>query len=59
MKNKKILILGSSGFLGSHLVKFLLKNNEVVQFDRNPPSQKITDSEFIKGPICPNTKLWG
>ena len=40
MENKKILILGSSGFLGSHLVKFLLKNNEVVQFEVNPPPKK-------------------
>ena len=51
MENKKILILGSSGFLGSHLVKFLLKNNEVVQFDVNPPPKKITGSEFIQGSI--------
>ena len=51
MENKKILILGSSGFIGSHLVKFLLKNNEVVQFDMNPPPSKITGSEFIKGSI--------
>ena len=55
MENKKILILGSSGFLGSHLVKFLLKNNEVVQFDMNPPPQKITGSEFIKGSILDKT----
>ena len=55
MENKKILILGSSGFLGSHLVKFLLKNNEVVQFDMNPPPQKIADSEFIKGSILDKT----
>ena len=55
MENKKILILGSSGFLGSHLVKFLLKNNEVVQSDMNPPSQKITGSEFIKGSILDKT----
>ena len=55
MENKKILILGSSGFLGSHLVKFLLKNNEVVQFDMNPPPKKITGSEFIKGSILDKT----
>ena len=55
MENKKILILGSSGFLGSHLVKFLLKNNEVVQFDINPPPKKIADSEFIKGSILDKT----
>ena len=36
MENKKILILGSSGFLGRHLVKLLFKNNEVVQFDIIP-----------------------
>ena len=55
MENKKIFILGSSGFLGSHLVKFLLKNNEVVQFDMNPPPQKIADSEFINGSILDKT----
>ena len=55
MENKKILILGSSGFLGSHLVKFLLKNNEVIQFDMNPPIPKITGSEFIKGSILDKT----
>ena len=55
MENKKILILGSSGFLGSHLVKFLLKNNEVVQFDMNPPPKKIANSKFIKGSILDKT----
>jgi len=55
MENKKILILGSSGFIGSHLVKFLLKNNEVVQFDMNPPPPQITGSEFIKGSILDKT----
>jgi len=55
MENKKILILGSSGFLGSHLVKFLLKNNEVVQFDVNPPPPPNTGSEYIKGSILDKT----
>ena len=55
MENKRILILGSSGFLGSHLVKFLIKNNEVVQFDVNPPPPKNTGSEFIKGSILDKT----
>ena len=55
MENKKILILGSSGFLGSHLVKFLSKNNEVVQLDVNPPSKNFAGSEFIKGSILDKT----
>ena len=51
MKNKKILILGSSGFLGNHLVKTLYKNNNVIQFDTNPPGQHYKGSTFIKGSI--------
>ena len=51
MKNKKILILGSSGFLGSHLVESLLKNNEVVQFDVNPSLKNFSGSKFIQGSI--------
>ena len=38
MKNKKILILGSSRFLGSHLIKSLYKGNEVIQFDIESPT---------------------
>ena len=39
MKNKKILVFGSSGFLGNHLVKSLIKQNEVIEFDIIPPKQ--------------------
>lgn len=51
MKNKKILVLGSSGFLGSHLVKSLLENNQVIQFDMLPNALNDPNSEFIQGSI--------
>ena len=35
MKNKKILITGACGFIGSHLTEYLLENDyEIVAFDR-------------------------
>ena len=49
MKNK-ILVFGSSGFLGNHLVKSLLKQNEVIEFDITPPT-KHYNTTFIKGSI--------
>ena len=51
MKNKKILVFGSSGFLGNHLVKSLIKQNEVIQFDTTPPVEKHNNTTFIKGSI--------
>ena len=51
MKNKKILILGSSGFLGSHLTKALYMRNEVIQFDTESPPSLHTNSKFIQGSI--------
>ena len=51
MKNKKILILGSSGFLGSHLVKTLYKDNDVTQFDINPPISGLNKIKYIQGSI--------
>ena len=51
VKNKKILIFGSSGFLGQHLVSLLKKDNTIVQFDINPPENSNCDSNFIQGSI--------
>tara|TARA_Y100000591_G_scaffold306664_1_gene305297 strand:- start:75 stop:965 length:891 start_codon:yes stop_codon:yes gene_type:complete len=51
MKNKKILVFGSSGFLGNHLVKSLLKQNEVIEFDTIPPTKKHNNTTFIRGSI--------
>ena len=51
VNNKKILVFGSSGFLGQHLVSLLKKDNEIIQFDINSPEDSISDSNFIQGSI--------
>ena len=55
MKNKKILVFGSSGFLGKHLVKSLVKHNEVIEFDTITPKDKYKNTTFIKGSILDKT----
>tara|TARA_Y100001935_G_scaffold205755_1_gene174713 strand:- start:3344 stop:4228 length:885 start_codon:yes stop_codon:yes gene_type:complete len=55
MKNKKILVFGSSGFLGNHLVKSLIKKNEVIEFDIIPPRYKHKNTTFIRGSILDKT----
>uniref|UniRef100_A0A7V1EIP2 NAD(P)-dependent oxidoreductase n=1 Tax=candidate division WOR-3 bacterium TaxID=2052148 RepID=A0A7V1EIP2_UNCW3 len=39
---KKILVIGSSGFIGQHLIKqFLKRNFEIVGIDKYPPKNEI------------------
>ena len=57
MKNKKILIIGSSGFLGTHLVKALYSKNEVTQFDINPPNHDLENIKYIYGSILDKTLI--
>ena len=49
-----ILITGGSGFIGSHLVSKLNKNNNVYIYDLKKTSNKI---KFIKGSILDSKKI--
>ena len=52
MINKKILVIGGSGFLGSHVADFLTDNNyEVSIFDFKKSKYLKSDQQFIKGDI--------
>ena len=54
IKNKKIVVTGGAGFIGSNTVKELLKNNNSVTVIDNLSTGKyenIRDAEFIKGDI--------
>ena len=57
MNVKKILIIGSSGFLGAHLVRALSSKNEVTQFDINPPEKDLINIKYIHGSILDKALL--
>lgn len=60
IKNKKILITGGAGFIGSNLCEYFLKNNQVVCLDNFSTGHKYNIKEFlenknftlIEGDIC-------
>ena len=58
MINKKILVFGSSGFLGNHLVESLYKDNKIIQFDINPPKREYEGTTFIQGSILDKTLVF-
>ena len=55
MKNKKILIIGGSGFIGSAVSSILRKNNFITILDQKKP--KIDNVKFIKGNFFNSTKI--
>lgn len=58
MKDKKVLITGGAGFIGSHLTETLVKmGNEVVVLDNLLRGNKIPKNilrqiDFVKGDVC-------
>ena len=53
MKNKKVLVTGGAGFIGSHLCERLIKEScEVVAIDNyftGSPDNHVAGVEYIRG----------
>lgn len=59
----KILVIGGTGFIGSHLCPFLAKDNQVIVMARNPKNHNdLSDSEsnisYIKGDITDRDQVF-
>ena len=55
---KKLLITGGSGFLASHLYKFLFKKNFIIKvLDTKQPNYSIKNSNFFKSSVIEKKKL--
>lgn len=70
MKNKKVCVIGGAGFLGSHLVDYLVKNNDVIVLDNLTVGRKdfihpearfiycdITQSEWMLRKILEKNRI--
>ena len=57
MKNKRILITGGAGFIGSHLTEALSKDNKVIVLDsllrgNKIPKETLQTIDFINDDVC-------
>lgn len=64
MKNKRILVTGGAGFIGSHIVEALRRDNEVLVLDDLSTANKASldfvsrpGAKFIKGSVCDSKLL--
>lgn len=59
MKNKKIIIIGGNGFIGTHLSKCLIeKGLDVTIFDINYPDKKYKEIKYIMGDFFNDDSLF-
>lgn len=57
--NKRCLILGGNGFIGSNLIKYLGEKSDysLTSFDREYPVNKINNVKYIKGEFSNDKEL--
>jgi nucleoside-diphosphate-sugar epimerase len=53
IKKKKVLVTGGSGFIGTNLVNYFLKQGlEIINFDQQPPRDSKCLSAWVEGDLC-------